>query len=40
MDTDRGRALEPIAQKFEHAFGLKVSIEPPEKLTDSFPRRR
>jgi maltose/maltodextrin transport system substrate-binding protein len=37
MDADRGRALEPIAQKFEHDFGLKVSIESPEKLTDSFP---
>lgn len=38
MDADRGHALEPIAQKFEHDFGLKATIEAPEKLTDSFPR--
>jgi hypothetical protein len=37
MDADRGRALEPIAQKFENDFGLKAMIEAPEKLTDRFP---
>ena len=37
MDADRGHALEPMAQKFEHDFGLKVRVEAPEKLTDSFP---
>jgi maltose/maltodextrin transport system substrate-binding protein len=37
MDADRGRALEAIAKKFENDFGLKVTIEDPEKITDSFP---
>jgi maltose/maltodextrin transport system substrate-binding protein len=37
MDNDRGRALQPIIQKFETELGLKVTIETPEKITDSFP---
>ena len=37
MDADRGHALEAIAKKFENDFGLKVTIETPEKITDSFP---
>jgi maltose/maltodextrin transport system substrate-binding protein len=38
MDADRGQALKPIAAKtFEDYFGLKVTIESPEKITDSFP---
>jgi maltose/maltodextrin transport system substrate-binding protein len=37
MDPDRGHALEAIAKKFENDFGLKVTIETPEKITDSFP---
>ena len=37
MDADRGRALEATAKKFENNFGLKVTIEAPEKITDSFP---
>src|SRR5215469_16935281 len=37
MDTDRGHALKPIAHKFEKHFGIKVTIEAPEKITDSFP---
>ena len=37
MDTDRGHALKPIAQKFENHFGIKTTIESPEKITDSFP---
>ena len=36
MDSDRGYALELIAKKFENDFGLKVTIEAPEKITDSF----
>jgi maltose/maltodextrin transport system substrate-binding protein len=36
MDSDRGYALELIAEKFENDFGLKVTIEAPEKITDSF----
>jgi len=37
MDNDRGRALTPIVEKFEADLGLKVTIETPEKITDSFP---
>ncbi|HEY6840683.1 MAG TPA: hypothetical protein VI114_05650 [Chthoniobacterales bacterium] len=38
MDADRGQALKAIAaKKFENDFGLKVTIEAPEKITDSFP---
>ena len=38
MDADRGQALKAIAAKtFEDYFGLKVTIESPEKITDSFP---
>ena len=37
MDADRGHALEAIAKKFENDFGLKVTLETPEKITDCFP---
>jgi maltose/maltodextrin transport system substrate-binding protein len=38
MDADRGQALKAVAAKtFEGYFGLKVRIESPEKITDSFP---
>jgi maltose/maltodextrin transport system substrate-binding protein len=38
MDADRGQALKVIAaKKFENDLGLKVAIEAPEKITDSFP---
>lgn len=37
MDADRGNALGAIAKKFENDFGLKVTIEACEKITDSFP---
>ncbi|MGA8658314.1 MAG: maltose/maltodextrin ABC transporter substrate-binding protein MalE [Chthoniobacterales bacterium] len=37
MDNDRGHALEPFAKKFEKDFGIQVTIEAPEKLTNSFP---
>jgi len=37
MDNDRGRALQPIIQKFEADLGIKVTIETPENITDSFP---
>ena len=36
MDSDRGYALAPAAKKFETEFGIKVTIESPEKITDSF----
>jgi maltose/maltodextrin transport system substrate-binding protein len=37
MDSDRGGAVQAIAQKFEADLGLKVTVETPEKITDSFP---
>jgi maltose/maltodextrin transport system substrate-binding protein len=37
MDAERGKAVDAIAQKFEADLGLKVTIETPENLTDSFP---
>ena len=37
MDADRGHGLATIAKKFESDFGVKVKIETPEKITDSFP---
>ncbi len=37
MDNERGRSLQPIVKKFESDLGLKVTIETPEKITDSFP---
>jgi maltose-binding protein MalE len=37
MDPERGRALDPIVQKFDTDFGVKVTIETPEKITSSFP---
>ena len=38
MDADRGQALKATAaKKFENDFGLKVTIEDPEEIIDSFP---
>ncbi len=37
MDSDRGRALEPIARKFESDLGIKVTIGTPQNITTSFP---
>ncbi len=37
MDSDRGRALEPIARKFESDLGIKATIGTPQNITTSFP---
>ncbi|HEY1476102.1 MAG TPA: maltose/maltodextrin ABC transporter substrate-binding protein MalE [Chthoniobacterales bacterium] len=37
MDNDRGRALTPIVEKFKTDLGVKVTIEAPANVTDSFP---
>src|ERR1700747_1855667 len=37
MENDRGQALRPIAGNFETDLGLKVTIETPQSITDSFP---
>ena len=36
MDSDRGYALAPTAKKFETEYGINVTIETPEEITDSF----
>jgi maltose/maltodextrin transport system substrate-binding protein len=37
MDTDRASALQPLAKKFENQYGIQVTIETPENITNSFP---
>jgi maltose/maltodextrin transport system substrate-binding protein len=37
MDSDRGRALGPIIEKFKADLGLTVTVETPQNITDSFP---
>jgi maltose/maltodextrin transport system substrate-binding protein len=37
MDADRGHGLDPIVKKFEDDCGIRVTIETPEKITDSLP---
>ena len=37
MDAERGHGREPIVKKLEDDRGIRVTIETPEKITDSFP---
>ena len=37
MDNQRGRALDPIVQKFQNELGISVTIETPQMITDTFP---
>jgi maltose/maltodextrin transport system substrate-binding protein len=37
MDSERGKAVEAIAQKFEADLGVKVIVEAPQNITESFP---
>jgi maltose/maltodextrin transport system substrate-binding protein len=37
MDNDRAKGLAPLAQKFESDYGLKITIDTPEKITETFP---
>ncbi len=37
MDSDRTRTLEPIVKKFEDQYAIKVHLESPQNITDSFP---
>jgi maltose/maltodextrin transport system substrate-binding protein len=37
MDNERGRALAPIVEKFKADLGLKVTVEAPQNITESFP---
>jgi maltose/maltodextrin transport system substrate-binding protein len=37
MDADRTRTLEPILKKFQDQYAIKVHLESPQNITDSFP---
>jgi maltose/maltodextrin transport system substrate-binding protein len=37
MDADRTRPLEPLLKKFEDQYGIKVHLESPQNITDSYP---
>jgi maltose/maltodextrin transport system substrate-binding protein len=37
MDNDRGKALAPIVQKFQDDLGIRITIDTPQNITDSFP---
>jgi maltose/maltodextrin transport system substrate-binding protein len=37
MDNERGRAVQALGQQFERDLGITVTVETPERLTDSFP---
>ncbi len=37
MDSDRTRTLEPILESFAEKYGIKVHLEAPQNITDSFP---
>ena len=36
MDNDRAKGLASVAQKFQDDFGIKITIDTPEKITDTF----
>ena len=40
MDNDRAKGLAPVAQKFQDDFGIKITIDTPEKITDTLQWRR
>jgi maltose/maltodextrin transport system substrate-binding protein len=37
MDSDRTRTLEPVLKDFQTKYGIKVQLEAPQNITDSFP---
>ena len=37
MDSERGKAVEAMAQKFDADLGVKVTVEAPQNITESFP---
>jgi maltose/maltodextrin transport system substrate-binding protein len=37
MDADRTRTLDPIRHEFEDRYAIKVHLESPQNITDSFP---
>ena len=37
MDSDRTRTLEPVVKNFQDKYGIKVQLEAPQNITDSFP---
>lgn len=37
MDADRTHALEPVVKNFDDKYGIKIRLETPQNITDSFP---
>jgi maltose/maltodextrin transport system substrate-binding protein len=37
MDNDRAKGLASVAQKFQDDFGIKITVDTPENITDAFP---
>ena len=37
MDNERGRAVQALGEQFQRELGITVTVETPERLTDSFP---
>ncbi len=37
MDADRTHSMEPVIKKFLDQYGIKVRLESPQNITDSFP---
>ena len=37
MDSDRTRTLAPVVKDFQGKYGIKVQLEAPQNITDSFP---
>jgi maltose/maltodextrin transport system substrate-binding protein len=37
MDSDRTRTLAPVVKNFQDKYGIKVQLEAPQNITDSFP---
>jgi maltose/maltodextrin transport system substrate-binding protein len=37
MDADRTHSMEPVVKKFLDQYGIKVRLESPQNITDSFP---
>jgi maltose/maltodextrin transport system substrate-binding protein len=37
MDNERGRAVQTLGEQFERDLGITVTVETPERITDSFP---
>ena len=37
MDNERGRAVQALGEQFQRELGITVTVETPQRITDSFP---